>query len=239
MQTSPKHSPSPYRLAGFSKGSLLGSKLSIIIHVSLIFDWLGNLPIFLRGYFRVLSARGQSLYILIIYRYIKKTPRIAARCPLVVLFNVRSLQSDGISASLQFTARKLPCQALPEVTNRIPETHAVLSSHIPKLFDFWSTRRKSASLPANGSGYPSPFLSKPVDRIPSDRINDLAASFLRELPSPGLCLPAPTCVGFLRLSVPLREGSGMRHGRHFQRSTARRASFGHLRFMDSPKFSSG
>ena len=116
---------------------------------------------------------------------IKKTPRIAARCPLVVLFNVRSLQSDGISASLQFTARKLPCQALPEVANRIPETHAVLSSHVPKLFDFWSTRRKSASLPANGSGYPSPFLSKPVDRIPSDRINDLAASFLRELPSPG------------------------------------------------------
>jgi len=104
---------------------------------------------------------------------------------LVVLFNVRSLQSDGISASLQFTARKLPCQALPEVANRIPETHAVLSSHIPKLFDFWSTRRKSASLPANGSGYPSPFFSKPVDRIPSDRINDLVASFLRELPSPG------------------------------------------------------
>ena len=118
----------------------------------------------------------------------KKTPRIAARCPLVVLFNVRSLHSDGISASLRTTARKLPCQALPEVANRISETHAVLSSHVPKLFDFWSTRRKSASLPANGSGYPSPFLSKPVDRIPSDRINDLAASFLRGYPRRGLML---------------------------------------------------
>ena len=138
-----------------------------------------------------------------------------------VSFHVRRFRKlpSGISGSVQRTAIDDRCFAL-------------------RFFVLWFTRGEELQSSFGRIGFLRLIHLFIRRSFPISYRFDGEASFLKELPSPGVRLPAPTCIGFLGFPSLARRSKGRGLGA-FPAVYRTPSPFGHLRFMDSPKFSSG